>query len=135
MTIRPASTGNMTSARPARYRHARPADTIVATTASTSTTGVPRSFCATMSAAIPPATRSTGPSAHFTSSMRCIRRSSTAAENTIATSFASSEGWKCSPNRAIQRVAPLRAGNRNTAMSATTVNATIGQITSGFRST
>jgi hypothetical protein len=107
----------------------------MAPTANTRTTGVPMSLWATTSAARPPATSSTGPSAHFTSSMRCIRFSSTTAENTTATNFASSEGWKFNPNSVIQRVAPFRGGNRKTAIRASTVITTTGQITSGFLST
>ena len=110
-----------------------PAAKIIIAAIITMQAAVPRSGSASTSATTPPSTTPIGSSEYPTSSIRSIRRSSSAAMNRITAILASSDGWMPSGPSPIQRVAPLTRGANSTATSANPTIPSAVQITAGCR--
>ncbi len=96
-------------------------------------TAVPRSGSGRISATIAATTTPIGNSVEGASAMRSIRRSRSAATNTMTAIFANSDGWMPSPQMPIQRLAPLTGRRKSTATRPRPTTASAVQITTGCR--
>ena len=80
---------------------------------------------------MPPTTRAIGSSEYRTSSIRCMRRSSSAAVKKMTASLASSDGWMPNPPIPNQRRVPLIGLLNRTATSASAATPSADQMSSG----